>query len=204
MIDARFVPVEAWPGDPRKPYQRKASPFRGSWKNTLDTLELELGHLKAKDILVQAYLTLDDIRNDGWPRSAARPSQPGVVVSFRTLDGDLSFPCDTYNDWQDNLRAIALALSALRTVERYGVTRRSEQYKGWAKLPPAPKRMSKEDALTFFGLHGGAPTSETFKSAYRSAAAKLHPDNQSTGNEHLFRLLSEAKEVLAESYGWSS
>lgn len=204
MIEARFVPIESWPGEPRASHQRRNSPFRGTWTNTLDTLERELDHLKAKEILVQAYLSRDDIRNDGWPRSSARPSSPGVIVSFKTPDGDLSFPCDTYNEWQDNLRAIALGLSALRAVERYGVTRRQEQYKGWAKLPSVPGKMSKEDALTFFGLHAGAPNADNFKSVYRSAAAKLHPDNQTTGNEHLFRLLGQAKEVLSESYGWSA
>lgn len=201
MIDVRFVPIDTWPREPRK--SRRDSPFRGSWKNTLDTLERELAHLKAKDILVQAYLTRDDIRNDGWPRAGSKPRSPGVIVTFGSPGGELSFPCDTYNEWQDNLRAIALALSALRAVERYGVTRQQEQYKGWAKLPPAPKRMSGEDALTFFGLHSGAPVGATnLKASYRVAAAKLHPDNQETGNGHLFHLLTEAKEVLREKYGW--
>ena len=162
--------------------------------------------MRAKDILIQAYLNYEDIRNDGWPRSSARPSSPGVIVSFSTPNGDLSFPCDTYTNWEHNVRAIALALEALRRVERYGVTRRHEQYKGWAKLPPAPSRMKKEDALTFLSLHGDdAPVyAENFKQIYRRAAAKLHPDNQSTGNEHLFKLLSQAKEVLQESYGWQA
>lgn len=201
MIDVRFVPIENWPGDTRK--SRRDSPFRGSWKNTLDTLERELAHLKAKDILVQAYLTRDDIRNDGWLRAGSKPRSPGVIVTFGSPGGELSFPCDTYNEWQDNLRAIALALSALRAVERYGVTRQQEQYKGWAKLPPAPKRMSAEDAVMFFRLHSGLPViAGNFKACYRTAAAKLHPDNQETGNGHLFHLLAEAKQVLRERNGW--
>lgn len=203
MIQARFVPIETWPGEPRAAGKRIPSPFIGKWQNTLDTLERELRHLRARDILIQAYLDYDDIRNDGWPRSNARPRSPGVIVSFETPDGALSFPCDTYLNWEHNVRAIALALSALRAVERYGVTRRNEQYKGWAKLPPAPSRMSRADAFVFFSLHASVPTAENFKAAYRSAAAKLHPDNQATGNEHLFCLLGQAKEVLMESYGWS-
>lgn len=42
--------------------------------------------------------------------------------------GHLSYPCDTFTTLQDNLRVIALALEALRMVDRYGVTRRGEQY----------------------------------------------------------------------------
>ena len=146
-MNARFVPVETWPGDKRRLYQRRPSPFRGTWKNTLSTLDRELSHLGAREVLVQGYFRLEDIRLDGWPRSGASPSEPGVIVSFTTKNGDLSFPCDTYTQWPDNLRAIALGLAALRAGERYGVTRRNEQYKGWAKLRPAPTQMSPQGAI---------------------------------------------------------
>lgn len=203
-MNARFVPIEVWPGEKRRPNQRIRSPFRGSWSNTLKTLDRELGHLKARDILVQGYFRSDDIRIDGWPRSSARPTEPGVIVTFGTPSGDLSFPCDTYQQWEDNLRAIALALAALRAVERYGVTRRQEQYKGWAKLPEAPKRMSPDDAFAFLRLNSGFAgiSAANFNEAYRAAARRLHPDNRETGNEHLFRLLGDAKQALAEAFGW--
>ena len=115
-MNARFVPIEVWPGKPHRQSQRKNSPFRGSWGNTLTTLDCELQHLRATDILVQGYFRAEDVRLDGWPRAGASPSGPGVVVSFHTPNGDLSFPCDTYTKWPDNLRAIALALAALRAV----------------------------------------------------------------------------------------
>ena len=202
-MNALFVPVEVWPGDKRLQRQRRPSPFRGSWGNTLATLDRELVHLRASDILVQGYFRSDDIRLDGWPRSGATPTEPGVIVSFKTPGGDLSFPCDTYTSWRDNLRAIALGLAALRAVERYGVTRRQEQYRGWRKLPPAPDRMSATDALAFFALHSGFAGIDkgNFGQAYRAAAKRLHPD---AGNEnpHLFHLLAQAKEVLEASYGW--
>jgi hypothetical protein len=204
-MTARFVPIEVWPGEARKSYQRKHSPFRGSWKNTFATLDRELTHLGAKDVLVQAYLDSSDIRMDGWPRSSARPCSPGVVVSFQTKDGDLCFPCDTYTSWEDNLRAIALALSALRAVERYGVTRRAEQYRGWAKLPPASDCMTGAESLEFIALYSGVkPTAENFKSAYRSAAMRLHPDNQETGNAELFKRLGNARQALVDAYGWTA
>ena len=47
----------------------------------------------------------------------------------------MRFPCDTFTDWQANVRGIALALEALRAVDRYGVTQQAEQYRGWTALP---------------------------------------------------------------------
>ena len=197
-MNARFVPVEIWPGEKRR--ERKRSPFKGTWGNTLQVLDRELGHLRARDIVVQGFFREEDIRLDGWPRSSAAPREPGVILTFETPNGPLSFPCDTYLDWEDNLRAIALALAALRAVERYGVTRRQEQYKGWAKLPPAPAKMSRADALVFLALHSDIPTpAADIPKAYRQAAAKLHPDNKETGNVHLFHLLTEARAVLLEA-----
>jgi hypothetical protein len=201
-MNARFVPIETWPGEKHR--QRRNSPFKGSWANTLTTLDRELSHLRAKDILFQGYFREDEIRLDGWPRAGVSPREPGIVVSFTTPNGDLAFPCDTYTKYTDNLRAIALGLAALRAVERYGVTRRNEQYKGWAKLPPAPTRMSAPDALVFVALHSGLTeiTVANFKDAYRAAAKRLHPDSGDGANVHLFRLLQQAKEVLEERYGW--
>jgi len=47
-------------------------------------------------------------------------------------------PCDSFRDWEANLRAIALSLEHLRAVDRYGVTtEEEEQYTGWLRLPAA-------------------------------------------------------------------
>jgi hypothetical protein len=201
-LDVRFVPIERWPGEVRKP-KDGTSPFSVGFVRLLEELEDELRHLHARDILIQAYFTHDQIRLDGWPKSTEKPSRPGVILSFAIKKGDLSFPCDTYAFWQDNLRAISLALKALRAVERYGVTRRQEQYTGWAKLPPAPTKLSPLDAMAFMAIHSGFNTIDqtNFSDAYREAAKRLHPDKQS-GNEHQFRLLGQARDVLKESYRW--
>ena len=200
MIDAIFRPLAS------PPYRhRKASPFSSKWASTLDLLESELKTLGANNIVIQAGFRLEQIRNDGWPRSGEKPSHPGVVLSFNDRKGSpLSFPCDTYTGHEQNIRAIALSLQALRAVNRYGVVKTDEQYRGFAALPEAPRKMTKEDALAFFALHGGNGTvnHSTFKGAYRFAAAKLHPDNQSTGSDHLFKMLGEAKGILMDAYGW--
>ena len=202
MIDARFVPIEKWPCAPTK-YHKHAH-FRSSYAKTLDLLEDELSKLRAKHIVIEAYFLRSQIRNDGWPLSKEVPSQPGVIVSFTGKDGELSFPCDRYSNWQDNLRAIALGLEALRAVDRYGVTQHAEQYKGWSKLPPAPDSMRPTDGLAFLKLYSDIEPrdSETLDKAYRAAARKLHPDNPNTGNSGQFVMLQQAKEAVQQAYGW--
>jgi hypothetical protein len=98
-------------------------------------LARELRQLGAKNIVVQAAVTDADIRLDGKLRANAYPEHPGVILTFDSKFGPLSYPCDRFTTYQDNLRAIALALEALRKVDRYGVTKRGEQYTGWKAIP---------------------------------------------------------------------
>lgn len=205
MLNATFRPVHQWPKQPTPSYRRKSAAFRATYAATLDLLEYELSKLEAKDIIIQAYFTLDQIRNDGWPKSAARPSDVGAIVSFQTKKGPLAFPCDTYDNYDDNLRAIALSLQALRAVDRYGVTQHAEQYRGFTPLPSAEAQMSKEDAAHFIATHqngtgqyfsvAGILQNPTFAAeAYRNAARTLHPD--AGGAHDLFVKLQQAKTVL--------
>lgn len=201
MIDARFVSIQAWPGD--KTRSRKDSPFGVKYQRCLDDLERELKHLRARDIVIQAHLTMQDIRNDGWPRSDARFYEPGIVLSFRASQGEeISFPCDTYRHWQSNLRAICLTLTALRAIDRYGVSKRAEQYKGWKKLA-APQQEHRRDAqwalehlAHLANVEPSAIRGNTaaIDLAYRAAARRTHPD--SGGNNEAFQLLQDAIQIL--------
>jgi hypothetical protein len=204
MIEARFVPLEQWPGGKHLPDKRKKSPFDIKFARLLDDLERELKHLGAGDVVIQAYLRRDQIRNDGWPRSSERPSEPGIILSFLNREKEeISFPCDTYLTWESNLRAISLTLTALRSIDRYGVSQHAEQYKGWARLPAAPQKMSTHDAVTFLMLHSGIypKDPESLKQAYRASTRKLHPD-AANGSAEQFDRATRAKAALEEAHGW--
>src|SRR5947208_1880483 len=98
---------------------------------------LPLGRVRASsdaDGGDQFAVTESDIRLDGRPRARAVASHPGVVLAFDSRHGPLKYAVDTFDRWQDNLRAIALGLEHLRAVDRYGVTRRGEQYTGWRQI----------------------------------------------------------------------
>ena len=217
MIDLRFVPITQWPGEATK--VRKNAAFRSSYIKTLDLLESELQKIQARAIVIEAFYTLDQIRNDGWPRANQNPSHPGVILSFKKPEGPtfyrdgkpmvhivpLSFPCDTYHRIEHNIHAIALSLQALRAVDRYGVTKRSEQYAGWKRIeaPKANGFDSKEAAAAFIIVEANRsiPAASVIQDAalrseiYRQAARRLHPDSP-TGNHDLFIKLQQANTLL--------
>lgn len=134
MTDFTFRPIERWLGPAT--HNRRRSTFRSSYTSTMSLLDRELRNLRAVRVVIQLALDESDIRLDGLPRASARPKHPGVILAFHSNkhDLDLQYAVDAFDRWEDNLRAIALGLEALRKVDRYGVTRHGEQYRGWKQL----------------------------------------------------------------------
>ena len=200
MIDLRFRPLEKWPGELAgiKPA------FKMKYDKTLDALEYELRKLNASNVMVEAGFALQQIRNDGWPHSGARPAHAGVVLYFDSAEGPMRFPCGNYNSWTANLHAIALTLENLRAIDRYGVTVTHQQYAGFKMLPAADSRATVQHAATILAGIAVRPVdyiledAECFRQAYRLAARKCHPD-QTTGREAEWNDLQRAKTVL-EAY----
>ncbi len=196
----QFRTIENWPG--QFTVGRKRSPFAASHQSTLKLLERELGHLRARSVVIQAAVGPSDIRNDGMLRATARPLHPGIILSFDTATlGPLSYPCDTYDEWSQNLRAIALALEALRRVERYGVTRRGEQYRGWAKLP-APKTSVEEAETLILKVADVGDSFVVSKTTYaflrRVSLRNSHPDTG--GSPEHYKQVVQALAVLDKVY----
>lgn len=129
-------PIVAWPGDRTPDHLRQRSRFGSAWSSTMSLLSRELDQVSAKDRILQVDIPESDFRLDGFPRANARQNSPAIIITFDAFHTTLSYPCDTFGSWQDNVRAVALALEALRKVDRYGVTKRGEQYQGFKALPP--------------------------------------------------------------------
>lgn len=211
----RIRPIENWPG--KQNTNPKRSAFRANYSDTKGRLVFELSKLKTieSSILLGMFVHPNDVKVVGTElKSAARPYKPGVVLTFtreisKTWNGsgydrktlDLSYPCDAFDNWQDNLRAIALSLEALRRVSRYGVF----SYENMAErlaLPSAEgKASSVDDALEFLATYSDFTDAdlksnpENWKTAYRQAASALHPDRQG-GDQVLFTRLIDAKNFL--------
>jgi len=198
MIDLRFRPFDVWPQ--KATASRRNGTFRASYNTVLDDLERELTHLGARDITVATGHRREDIRNDGWPRANARqPHHPGVIVYFQSRHGALSFACDTFTDWKDNLRGVGLTLEALRAVDRYGATKRGEQYRGYAALPSATDEAApdaRREAAARLLREGGYQVSDAnvatvlrdpdqLKKVYGAAVLRAHPDQGGTAERFM-------------------
>lgn len=191
-------PIVTWPDVMTK--TRKESPFSAPMRSTLSQLQIELRHVKARDVVMQIALEESQFRQDGYPRATAIPSHPGVILSMNTPDGPLSFPCDTFRTWPDNLRAIVLTMERLRAVGRYGVTKHAEQYTFWKALdsptPADPSFTSVDDALSFLksvaNYSGDEPIDEA--ALIRRAKRKAHPDHD--GSSELFQRVAAAEAFL--------
>lgn len=213
MSELTFRPLTTWPGRATPAGDRQRSRFDTPWSKTLRQLDHELMQLEARNIVMEADCDASEIRLDGHFRANAKLRGPGVVLSFECHKGELRFPCDTYTDWQANVRAITLALEALRAVDRYGVTQHAEQYKGWAKLEgPATAIPSgvftRQSAAEWIRnkCHECsflAPSvkllqvdQDSLRAAYRSLVSVLHPDRR--GSDVEFKQLMSAMEVLQQ------
>ncbi len=203
-LDVRSLTT--WPGALTPAGRRQSSPFSSTLTSTLSTLRTELSALSARHPVMEVAIPPEQFRLDGRPRATARAEHPGVVLSLPTTDvGPLRYATDRFVTWQDNLRAIALGLEALRRVERYGITRRGEQYAGFRALPPGtPMPGRSMDIDTAYTVVADAAcvslrsvrdaSGDKLHDLYRQASRFTHPDAGGTTEE--FQRLQEAMRVI--------
>jgi len=198
-------PIRVWPGELTR--NRSRSLFKAGLSDTLQQLDREIWHLTDSRIqresaeLLIAIPAGDLWRLDGRPRAHAVAEHPGVIFSLESKHGPLSYPCDTFTTWQDNLRAVALALEALRKVDRYGVTKRGEQYRGFLAIEAAAMPAgftSVEDAWQFILDAGGYDADETrVGGRVRDAKRATHPDLG--GRAEDFQRVTAAEQYLKQN-----
>jgi hypothetical protein len=179
-----------WPGKQRPDgFRRIKGPFKvTTWSRIERELSRELAHLGAKDVVIALDMPKPQSWNmQGAPRADARAQSPAAIVSFTRRDGNrLTFPCDTYADWQTNIYAIAMSLEKLRAVDRYGVTQGDQQYVGFRALPPggstSTPAMTEDEAAQLLGEFSDLPAHvilaepSVARVAIRAAKGRSHPD----------------------------
>lgn len=210
-LDVR--PLTTWPGDLTPGYKRQRAPFSATLGKTLRDLDREIRYLRCNHAVMEVAMDAADFRLDGTPRAQARAHHPGIVLSLpKTSVGPLRYATDTFTTWQDNLRAIALGMDALRRVDRYGITCRGEQYAGFKALPsgsgaPSEGGMTRDEAAVLIAAAASwgplkyhavdvLRDDEIRREAFRKAARKAHPD--AGGARTFWDSIEQANRVLIE------
>ena len=209
MFELQVRPIDKWP----RPFteNRQRGKFTNAYGTIMRGVEKELEYIDARSAVLLMALEPEQIRIDGRPRAGATAKHPGVILVVETdKKGTLRFPCDTYDDWIANIRAISLHLESLRRIDRYGVSVSGEQYTGFAALPsPNGDHRSKEQhaewiasllepnaeraaRMTLAGLIITHPAHA--EAEIRRAESKTHPDKG--GNASDFHQVQQARKAL--------
>lgn len=202
-VRLKIRPMERWDGP--EVVRSSSARFRVKWTAIRDHLLNECDMLGAALVTVQLVIDPKGLRQDGALRANAKVLHPGVKVSFESNHGPLTYATDAYErqwpgdlpGWQANLRAIGLGLEALRAVDRYGITRLGEQYRGFMAIgsnPAAHEPMTFERAFRMLSPFGPLTDADEVKRAFKAAAGIHHPD--AGGNDEAFQMIVSARDAL--------
>lgn len=196
----------AWPlGWKRTPIaQRGISDYRVDFTKARDDLARELGLLchRTIDVVISSNVPT---RRDGLPYANQRePEDPGVAAYWVDRKGTQRvIACDAWRHVRENLRAVGLAVSAFRMIER---TKASEildrTFQGFAALPAAGRIRPWWEVLgldpTMRQLHGPEGL-QVIEAKYRRLALEQHPDRGGSNDAmaELNGAISEARKAAS-------
>lgn len=158
-----------------------------------DRCLLELRRVGAEDVIISSNAR---VRQDGLPRSGTPETlaDPGVAVYFRVDGQPRVFTCDKWDKLADNLAAVAAHTKALRDQERYGVGSRAEAFGGYPALPAIVVQRPWWEVLDVAKNSGAM----VVRSAFRTLAARYHPDMGEESNDEKMKELTAAYREATE------
>lgn len=146
---------------------------------------------KETDLVIECDVREQDLRLDGTLRANAKAASPAVRLAFDSNVGPLTYATDEFcrpswrrggmqEDWQHNVYAVAKSLEALRMVDRYGVSKRGEQYTGWkaiggGRAMPASHMTSDEAQNVLSHWAGCRGSTSTRRASTRRPASQSTP-----------------------------
>jgi hypothetical protein len=162
-----------WPAGRKRTesWRREASNFKVTIGTARDELFAEIGRLGARSIVLSTNIPL---RLDGKPyANTPRLEDPGVAAYFEHKGRAMCFACDRWLKVEDNMRAVAKTIDALRGIARWGTGDMLEAaFTGFTALP-APS--AARDWWQVLGVARDAPLDER-RAAFRRLASEHHPD----------------------------
>lgn len=169
-----------WPaGWPRTAYKangyfsRPSENGRQPWTFAAarDSMMAELRKLGAQNIIVSTNFQLNSYGEPSRNRGA--PSDQSIAVYFTFNNRPMVMASDRYFKAENNMRSIALAVDAMRQLERHGGGSMMERaFTGFAALPSPSYQRPWHEVL---GVPQTASRTE-IEAAYKDLAFKWHPD----------------------------
>ncbi|TIN80746.1 J domain-containing protein [Mesorhizobium sp.] len=196
---------DGWPRTPAGKRQDSKNRFKrtGRWNSSQspywtfaearDALAEELDRMGARNVVLSSNY---ETRLDGLPRSGGRiPDDRGVAVYFTLKGVQKVMACDMHVRAEENMRSIALALDAMRALERHGGGVMMERaFEGFTALPAPGARRSWREV---FKVDGTLPTTVTgVESRYRALAKDRHPDSPGGSHDAMAELNAARDEAL--------
>jgi hypothetical protein len=148
----------------------------------------------ATDIIISSNM---QYRLDGVPHTRQSVRDTGVAVYFKHNGEEQCIPCDSWFTLEENLRALAKTIEAMRGIERWGgEALMNAAFSGFKQLPPStivtpPPDREKRPWWVVLGVDRDADV-PTIKQAYRRAQATSHPD--AGGSSYDFQEVQSAYE----------
>lgn len=169
-----MIPTEAypltWPMGRQRTRDPKRSNFDVPLGRSIKDVQHEVRLLGGRGLIISSNFAT---RADGMPyaNQRRRKEDNGAAVYFMHKSKPMCFACDRWDRLEDNLRAVAKTIEALRGIERWGTGDMVEQaFTGFTALP-APT--SWWQTLELDGPGAGKPDIEA---AHRRLSMRHHPD----------------------------
>lgn len=194
----------SWPDGWERAKARKTSNPFGSSRALLTfdrarrSLSDELHRLGAVGPVLSSNIP---IRGDGMPYADAarrKMEDPGVAVYFMLRGKRMVMAQDAYWDIAANFRSLALAIEAMRQLERHGGgTMMEKAFYGFAALPPPEGSKPRRPWWTVMQYSADPKERELLsvaevKARYATLAKRLHPD--AGGTAEAFSELNQARD----------
>lgn len=176
-----------WPdGWDRTPsHRRQASKYQTSFVRSRDDIVRQLKLMGATEVVMSTNIPL---RKDGLPLAGmSSPDDPAVAVywvergKYNAQSGNYDYQqrviaCDHWRKVEENMRAVCLAIEALRTLKRTGATQVTERaFMGFNALAANNNARSWREVLGFEDSERVSRTAVTTR--YRELAWLRHPDH---------------------------
>lgn len=210
-----------WPLGYARTQQPKRAPFKANQMGrNMKEIATEIRRLGGKDPIISTNIPL---RADGLPYSdweRRKITDWGVAVYFDYEGQQTVLACDKWDRIEDNMRAVSLAIEAMRGIDRWGVSDMLKRaFMGFKALPagsyegtltinnePIERLLAPKGSINWALILGVKVdcTFDQLKAMYREKCRHCHPDTaeDGIGDKQLLAIMQKAYEAAKAERGF--